>query len=55
MGRGLEMRYIGAELDVDAIDKVDVLDELRRFLMFPASEPVCQIWDPYSNLSISSK
>ena len=38
------MRYIGAKLDVDAIDKVHVLNELRRFLMFLASQAACQIW-----------
>ena len=38
------MRYVGAELDLGAIDKVDVLNELRRFLMFLASQAGCQIW-----------
>ena len=38
------MMHKGAEVDVGAIDKVDVLNELRRFLMLLASQAGWQIW-----------
>ena len=49
------MRYVGAELDLSAIDKVDVLNELCRFAISPASDAESQNLVPYSNLSISVK
>ena len=49
------MKYVGAELDLSAIDKVDVLNELRRFTISPASGAECQNLVPYSNLSICVK
>ena len=49
------MRYVGAELDLSVIDKVDVLNELRRFSISPVPEAECQNLAPYSNLSIGVK
>ena len=43
------MRYVGAELDLSAIDKVDVLNELRRFSISPASDAESQNLVPYCN------
>ncbi len=43
------MRYVGAELDLSAIDKVDVLNELRRFSISPASDAGSKIFVPYCN------
>ena len=48
----LQMGYVGAELDLGPIDKVDVRNELRQFTILSASEVDIEKFASYSNLCV---
>ena len=50
---GFQMDCLEAELDLASIDKVDVRNELRRFMIFSATGTDFEFFAPYSNLSVT--
>ena len=48
------MDYQEAELDLVSIDKVDVRNELKRFMVCSATGMTFEFSTPYSNLSVTA-